>query len=220
METADSEIRIVAATRELLEQGGLGALRLPDLAARAGLDLAALHRLAPSPLAALRLAMRHIDGIVLADGAAEPSDPPRDRLFDVMMRRYDALVPWREALRRMARTLPPDPVLGVGLALAIERSMAAMLEAAGISSGSLAGAMRVRGLCLIHADVLRAFLDDDTPDLAPTMKALDGRLRQAERLAPWLDRLDAPFRSAAKGGPDPIRQNEPDASAPEPPVVH
>ena len=76
-------------------------------------------------------------------------------------------------LQRMMRSLPPDPFAAIGLAMAVERSMGAMLEAAGISATGLAGALRVRGLGLVHADVLRSFVDDDTADLAATMKALD-----------------------------------------------
>ena len=207
METAEAELRVVEAVRALLEEDGLRGLRSPRIAERAGLDLPTLYRIAPTPVAALRRVLRHIDGLVLAGGPGEAEDPPRDRLFDVMMRRYDALVPWKAALRRMARTLPPDPLLAFGLALALERSMAAMLEAADISSVGLAGALRVRGLCLVHADALRAFLDDDSEDLSATMKVLDGRLRQAERLAPLLERLDPSPRTATTVGAAPMHQN-------------
>ena len=220
METAEAELRVVEAVRALLEEDGLRGLRPPLIAERAGLDLPTLYRIAPNPLAALRLALRHIDRLVLAGGPAEAEDPPRDRLFDVMMRRYDALVPWKAALRRMARTLPPDPLLAVGLALALARSMATMLETAGISSIGLAGALRVRGLCLVHAAALRAFLDDDSEDLSATMKILDGRLRQAERVAPLLDRLDPLPRTAAKSAASPMHQNRADFSTSRPSILN
>ncbi len=213
MDNSDTRARIVDAVRLMLEEGGLRALHLPEIARRTDLDRAALHAIAPSPQAALRLALKHIDDQVLAEGRADEADSARDRLFEIMMRRYDALVPWRGALKRMMRSLPPDPFSAIDLALAVERSMAAMLEAAGISAGGLAGALRVRGLCLVHADVLRSFINDETVDLAATMKALDTRLKQVERFAPLLDRFDHLSRNAAKQAGSSIRQDRPQLAA-------
>lgn len=219
MDNSDIRARIVDAVRLTLEEGGLRALRLPEIARRAGLDLAALHAIASTPQAALRLALTHIDDQVLAEGPADGTDSARDRLFEIMMRRYDALVPWRGALQLMMRSLPPDPFSAIGLALAVERSMGAMLEAAGISATGLAGGLRVRGLCLVHADVLRQFIDDDTADLAATMKALDTRLKQVERFAPLLDRFDHLPRTAAKHAGSSIRQDKPQTSVGDDAIV-
>lgn len=199
MEMESAEARLVHAIRQALEDDAWRGLQRDALQKRSGLDAAELQRLAPTPLAALKLVLKHIDDAVFRDGPADSEDAPRDRLFEIMMRRYEALVPWRKALQRLSRSLPPpDPFAAIGFTLAIERSMAAMLDAAGISSRGLAGAARVRGLCLLHADVLRAFLDDETVDLAATMKALDRRLKDIEPLARLLDRFDSLPRSAAK----------------------
>ncbi|MGE0151316.1 MAG: TetR/AcrR family transcriptional regulator [Reyranellaceae bacterium] len=199
MDAAAAQARIVDAARQGLEEEGWRGLERASLLSRSGLEAAELQRLAPTPLAALKLVLQHVDAAVLDEGPADAADAPRDRLFEIMMRRYEALVPWRAALRRISRSLPPpDPFAAVGLALAVERSMAAMLEAAGISPAGLAGALRVRGLGLVHAAVLRVFLDDDTVDLAHTMKALDQRLRQAEGMAAFLNQFDRFPRTAAK----------------------
>lgn len=217
----EPDTSIVDAIRSLLEERGWQGLHAADIAERSGAERARVHRLAPSPLAALRLVLRRIDDQVLADGPVDAADPARDRLFEVMMRRYEALVPWRAALRRLTRALPPfAPFAAIGLALAVERSMGAMLEAAGISAAGLAGAARVRGLCLIHADVLRVFLDDDTVDLAGTMKALDQRLRRAEQLAPLLDGFDHLPRSAAKKAGSAMRQDSASDTVSGPSAIH
>lgn len=211
MTQTEPALRLVEAVRVLLETGGIAALRLPRLAQQAGLDLVTTHRLAPTPLAALRMALAHIDAQVLAGGDSDASEPARERLFDVMMRRYDALVPWRTALRRMLRSPPFDPFLAAGIAWNVERSMATMLEVAGIGASGLAGAARIRGLCLIHAGVLRHFVDDESEDLSATMKALDTRLRQAAPMASFLDRLERLPRTAAKSGATPMHQNRADS---------
>jgi hypothetical protein len=61
--------------------------------------------------------------------------------------------------------------------------MAAMLEAAGLSSEGVSGAVRQNGLLAIYAAVSRVFDGDDSADLSKTMAALDGRLKTAERWA-------------------------------------
>ncbi len=63
------------------------------------------------------------------------------------------------------------------------RSMAWMLEAAGLSSSGLCGRLRARGLALIHLNAFRVWLDDDSSDMAPTMAALDKGLCKAEKVA-------------------------------------
>ena len=61
-------------------------------------------------------------------------------------------------------------------------SMAWMVEAAGLSSAGLSGAVRTEGLALVYLNALRVWLADDTEDMAKTMAALDWGLRQAEML--------------------------------------
>ncbi|MEE8226604.1 MAG: TetR family transcriptional regulator, partial [Kiloniellales bacterium] len=61
-------------------------------------------------------------------------------------------------------------------------SMAWMVEAAGLSSAGLSGAVRTEGLALVYLNALRVWLADDTEDMAETMAALDWGLRQAETL--------------------------------------
>jgi hypothetical protein len=70
-----------------------------------------------------------------------------------------------------------------------------MLEAAGIPTDGIAGVIAVKLTAAAYVAAFRAWLRDDSPDLAPTMAALDRRLRGIER---WLDRdRRAPGRSAA-----------------------
>jgi len=127
--------------------------------------------------------MARIDAAVLAGtpGQVDPEETARDRLFDVMMRRYDALRPHRDALRALRRAGTRDPLLALALGPALRRSMGAMLEAASLSSEGLPGALRQNGLLAIHYAVSRVFDRDDTVDLSKTMAALDSRLKMAER---------------------------------------
>jgi hypothetical protein len=73
------------------------------------------------------------------------------------------------------------------------RSIGWMLEAAGISTQGLGGAIAVKLTAAAYLATARVWLRDDTPDLAPTMAALDRRLRGIER---WLGSGRRPRREA------------------------
>ena len=152
--------------------------------------LADLYRLFPDKVALVSAFMARIDGQVLAGTASsvDPEETARDRLFDVMMRRYDALRAHRAALRALRRASKRDPLLALALARPAKRSLAAMLEAASLSSDGLAGAVRQNGLMAIHRAVLTVFDSDETTDLSTTMAALDTRLKTAERWSQLLDK--------------------------------
>jgi AcrR family transcriptional regulator len=197
MHTTEHSEKIDTALNELIVERGWSGVTMAGLADRAGIDLLGLYEAADTRAKALIGAFSRLDRQVLAAGAADAADTPRDRVFEIMMRRYDALVPWRAALKRLVRELPFDPPSLLAVNFAAERAMARMLEAARLGGDGLAGQIRRRGLLAIHLAVLRVFVDDDTPDLSATMKALDSRLKSIERWAEMLERITPQPRTAA-----------------------
>jgi AcrR family transcriptional regulator len=178
--------RIIDAALALIAQEGWRRLSLAAIAAEAGLPIVQLYRVFPSKPAILCGFSRRIDEAVLAtplDGgaAAEADERPRDRVFDLLMRRFDALQPYRSALAVLGREVPADPVAALGMAAGLLRSIGWMLEAAGISTAGLGGCVAVNLTAAAYGATLRVWLRDDSPDLAPTMAALDRRLRGIER---------------------------------------
>ena len=137
------------------------------IAAEAGLPILTLYRTFPSKPAILCAFSRRIDETVLAAPPdTDPDERPRDRVFDLLMRRFDALRPHRDALEVLGRELPGDPLAALALGAALLRSMAWMLEAAGIATDGLRGAVAVKLTAGAYAATLRVWLRDDTPDLA------------------------------------------------------
>jgi AcrR family transcriptional regulator len=174
----------------LIAERGYREVSLNDVAAAAGLGRAELYRLYPDKLALVQAFMTRIDGEVLADTpvTTDPEETVRDRLFDMLMRRFDALKPHRVALASIRRAGLRDPLMTLVLGPALMRSMAGMLEAAGTANGGLSGLVRQNALLAIYAAVSRIFEKDDSGDLSKTMAALDSRLKNAERWAQTIDK--------------------------------
>ena len=182
--TSDITDRVVDAALALAVVQGWRGMTLAAVSRQARLPLADVYRACPSRSAILDAFMRRIDLAVLATADAEiAGESVRDRLFDVLMRRFDALAPRRQAVAAIASDLPREPPSLALFAPCFARSMACMLESAGLSTAGLRGALRVKGLGAVYLAVLRTWLGDDDPDFARTMATLDRLLRRAESCA-------------------------------------
>ena len=192
----DEAQRIIEATLQLIERDGWRRLSLAAIAAEAGLPILAVYRLFGSKQAILAGLMRRIDEKVLAEPPApEPDERPRDRLFDLMMRRFDALTPYRAAFEALRRELPTDPASALYLGAALVRSMRWMLEACGIATSGLGGAVAVKLATVAYLSAMRVWSRDDSEDLGRTMAALDAALRRIER---W---ISPSYRPPPRGAP-------------------
>jgi AcrR family transcriptional regulator len=179
----DHDLVIDAAFVRIAQQGWR-RLSMAAIAAEAGVPILRVYRVFSSKQAILAGFFRRIDEAVLAAPVeAEPDERPRDRLFDLLMRRFDALGPYKEALEVLSRELPGDPWAALAAGARLLRSMRWMLEAADISTDGITGVVAVKLTAAAYLAAFRTWLRDDSPDLAPTMAALDRRLRGIER---WL----------------------------------
>lgn len=179
---------LVRCALDLAGTQGWRTVTLRDVAERADVSLDAVYRRFPDKLALLRGLGRMVDAKVLASGPTDMSEPSRDRLFDVLMRRFDVLAEHRQGVQSVLQDLRMDPISVLAELPELSLSMRWMMEAAGIPASGLIGAAKVRALSVLYILVLRVWLTDDSPDMARTMKELDARLKQAEQLANTFDR--------------------------------
>jgi AcrR family transcriptional regulator len=186
--------RIIDATMSLLAENGWNAVSLEAIAENAGVSLAQLRDAYDGRIAILADLARRTDKAVLnsIDEAME-GEAARERLFDVLFSRFEALEGHRPALRRLAGAVLRDPVLALELNRIVTGSMAWMLSAAGIDHTGPGGLVRTQGLAMVWGQVMRVWLDDEEPGHARTMAELDKRLRQAERSIIRLERLRGLF---------------------------
>jgi ubiquinone biosynthesis protein COQ9 len=135
---------------------------------------------------------RMVDDAVLTKvGHPDATLAPRDRLFDVLMTRFELMEPQKPGLRRIAADLRFSPGEGLVQFGVAARSIYWMLAAAGIDAEGRRGALRVPGVMSIYARAFDIWLEDDDPGHARTMAALDSRLRRGERFVQRLDDFGA-----------------------------
>jgi AcrR family transcriptional regulator len=194
--------RIIQALMALLAEQPIEQIGRADIAERAGASLAELRGEFATPLAILAAHAKELDRQVLAGIDRDlDEESPRERLFDVLMRRLELLAPSKEAVRSLLRSARRNPPLALALNGIALRSQQWMLTAAGIEASGPKGMVRAQGLALLFAQVMRTWIDDDDPGLAPTLAALDRELARGQRFAGLLDDLcRIPQAACAFGG--------------------
>ena len=190
--------KIVAALMDLLAEKPFEQIGLAELAEAAGVSLADFREEFDSKLSVLAAHIKASDRAVLAGTTeAMAEESPRDRLFDVLMRRLDTMAPHKDALRSLMRSASRNPGLALALNGLAVRSQQWMLTAAGISAAGPKGMIRAQGLALMFAGVVRTFVNDEDDDNAKTMASLDRALSSGER---WSGILDDLCRLAPRPG--------------------
>ncbi len=199
----DPRNAIIDALMELAAERNWEDITISDIAARANVSLAAFRDFYPSKGAVLAGFSRRIDHIVLEAAAGDElaGEPQKERLFDVLMRRLDALAPYKLSLEAIYDWVRRDPLSAAAVNRLLVNSMRFMLEAAGIESEGAVGAFKLQGLALAWSRVLQVWFHDDDPGLAATMAALDRELTRGSSFvarAEDLNRLVSPLFSLAR----------------------
>lgn len=180
--------RLIDALMTLAAQKPWAEISLHDVAAQAGMSLTEFRETFPSKGAVLAGFARRLDRIVLdATNDDLAGESVKDRLFDVLMRRFDAMKPYKAALRSINDWALRDPLSLTELNRMTTNSLRFMLEAAGQNSEGPLGTLKLQGLALSWIHVFHIWLGDDSEDSAKTMAALD---KELERGASLVERVD------------------------------
>lgn len=209
---------IAAAAIRLAGERGWRGLSLADIALEAGVTLAELSRDYTCRAEILDGFERMIDRRMLAGAAAgDIGDKPRDRLFDIIMERLDALLPYRDGIKRIARELPFDPGSALVLAGALPRSVAWMFSGARIAIAGPAMPLRLAALGGVYLSTLRVWFGDENQDLSKTMAHLDRQLNRAASLLSGDFGPTRPAEPMPSDGPPDIAEPEPGQKTAAPP---
>ncbi|MGB0749131.1 MAG: hypothetical protein ACPGO3_10325 [Magnetospiraceae bacterium] len=176
--------KVISAVLDIIEEDGWAAVTMAAAARRASVPLAEVRAAFSDRQAVLDAYLSGIDQAVLEATAQDEvtDESPRDRLFDVIMRRFDALAPRKAALQNLLMAATRDPAISICGSGRLATSMRWMLEAAGLCAAGPVGALKTVGMAALYASVFRVWLKDESPDMSKTMAALDKALDRAERL--------------------------------------
>lgn len=185
---------------QLVANSGWRAATLEAVAEAAGLPVATLRARFPCRIALLARHATMLDRSVADTTVPDAAGSPRERVFDVLMRRFDAMAPHRAGLLRFLDELPRDPLTALALAPMLALSMARLLEAAGIATNGPLGLLRIKGVSAVWLVAVRAWRRDEQPDLSATMAALDRALDRAEQVARGLRLSDGDRQAMPEPG--------------------
>ena len=216
----DTRGKIVDALMELAAERRFEDISIRDICKAAGVTLADFRDTFPSKGAVLAGFSRRIDRAVLEQDTGELADEsPRERLFDILMRRLEAMAPYREGLREATAWLRRTPAAALAMNQAVMNSMRFMLEAAGIEAQGAGGAVKLQGLALAWARVFTSGsttktrpVEDDggTRPRAHARRAGGRGRRPAERAGEPVDCVcEAVGRRARRGGGREARKDGP-----------
>jgi AcrR family transcriptional regulator len=176
----DTSQKIIDAALDLAAAGRWRDLELADIAEAAGIsETAVAGRFADKTDIMIGFMAATDREVAKRAGGEDLSETgPRDRLFDVIMTRFEVLAPHRAALATIVAAMERDRASLGRLLLPVLNAQSGLLDAAGIT----AAPHKIAGLAVAYGSVFRTWLNDDDPGLARTMAALDRTLRRGEGL--------------------------------------
>lgn len=176
--------RIIDGALSLAAVQGWESCSVRDIAGEAGVSLEDFYEHFDDRADVVSAYGRRLDRVVLSRFSDLDYDSsPRDRLFDILMERFDVAGEHRDGVVSILQSCKVDPKQAVISLPHIAGSMTRMLEAAGLDTAGLRGAARVAGLAALYMWVLRVWVTDDSEDLSKTMAALDKGLGRLETAA-------------------------------------
>ena len=180
----EPKMRLIDAAMTLAGRRRWRNIKMADIAVEAGIPIADALAQCNSKNAILGALGRQINRAVLNELHTDPDigGSPKDRLFELMMRRFDAMANYRSGLASINADLEFDPFAALNRLCRIQNAMALTLEAAGISSAGPCGILRQQGLGAIYIYCLSVWFSDETDDMSATMAALDRALTFADNL--------------------------------------
>ncbi|WP_431268166.1 TetR family transcriptional regulator [Dankookia sp. P2] len=160
--TDETDSRLLDGFWQVIAAHGWHGVTLRRLAAASGLKAATIAAQCPGgPRDLLALHGRAVDAAVTGGTVPGQGGTPRDRIFDVLMRRIDAMQPHRAGLVRLLEELRTEPALALCLLASLPRSMAGLLRAAEVDPTGIHGALRVQGVTAVWLATIRAWIQDD-----------------------------------------------------------
>jgi len=184
------EIKMSEAALRLASKAGWHALTLDGIAKAAKIAPARARNVFRDKNQILPAIVRRMDrraAAILGKGDARAK--PHDRLFELMMARFDALQENRKGILAIVQDCRRDPSLVRLIFPAQMESMRQILAQAGLPSKGAQEPLAIAALLAVYYRTIWCWYKDNTLDMARTMAALDQGLRYAGKAAEILFRV-------------------------------
>lgn len=217
-ETPDILEKGLIAALELAAERRWDDLTLAEIAAKAGLTLQDFHGVATKQTLS-EFAEPYFDRAMSSEGI-DREDTPRERLFDVIMLRFEAMEPYRDGLKSLMAWRERSPVrIARQLAARHDSAEWALISAGLDGAGVMPEGLRAVGLGWAMAQAEYAWRKETDAGFARTMATLDKELRKAENrqgaFARFTGQSTRRRRDDDEDAPaeDPAPQDDPNGSA-------
>ena len=169
----------IIAALELAAETPWKDLTLARIAKKAAIPLEEFHGIATKD--DLALAVSRFFDKVMSSEPVSMDEMPRERLFEVLMLRFEAMEEYRAGLLALNKHIEATPRLLVQVPLMLSKTSEWALVSAGLddASGAPMGVKRL-AIAAVIAQAHRAWRKETSGDFALTMAALDKGLREAE----------------------------------------
>jgi len=192
-QTAPSPIVIHAleAALELASTRTWQAITLIEIAAKADIPMSDLYGVADKDT--LTDALESWADTAMSEEAADLEDTPRDRLFDVIMRRFEHMETRRAGVLALMQARDKSPARLANLLQARKASAQWALSCTGLDHGNnTEWAAKLLGIVWAIGRTERAWRKDESGDFARTMATLDEELASGEDRLRRLGRFTRP----------------------------
>ena len=178
------DARLCEVVLRLAASQGWQKVTLEQIARAAKISAEQIEKRFTDPNAILPLIVDELSTQALkAVGKPDRKASPHDRLFEILMARFDILQMQRKALLSIAAAARRDPRMALSLAPAQIRAMQQVLDFAGLAPTGACSKLTPLALWALFLATFRTWTSDETPDMSRTMAALDRYLRYADRAA-------------------------------------
>jgi AcrR family transcriptional regulator len=178
----DYSTLIETALKSALELAGereWNRLTLKDIAAHAGLSMSDFYGLVDKD--SLTDALESWADKAMSSEDADMDETPRERLFDVVMRRFETMEAYRAGVIALMHARERAPARLTALVKARTKSARWALSCAGLDQGAgVEQTAKILGIAWAIGKTERAWRKDDAGDFARTMATLDAELTLAE----------------------------------------
>ncbi len=151
---------------------------LGDIAQSANMDLASLRSAIDDKFDVIKLIHGRLDELMLSDVAQTASTTDmnqiKDRIFDIIMARFDAMNDHRAAYLSILEGIKQDPTTWARVACLGRETTRWVLSASGYdTSRPMRHKLAITLLSVVYLNSVRAWQNDDSADMSATMASLD-----------------------------------------------